>query len=101
MNKWDFEIWISVLAGKSCSEDWLTYRHREILAGNPDINLEDVNTKSKYMRDFDENFTRKIYRFDSVEDYYTEASSATRIHSEFYNFVDRQYIFLSHLIIYD
>eukprot|EP01117_Protostelium_nocturnum_P010642 TRINITY_DN3832_c0_g2_i2.p1 TRINITY_DN3832_c0_g2~~TRINITY_DN3832_c0_g2_i2.p1 ORF type:complete len:403 (+),score=150.56 TRINITY_DN3832_c0_g2_i2:264-1472(+) len=53
-------------------------RHKDMLGRNELINLEEID-KTIFMREFDDHFTRKIYGFKSVNDYYTEASSATRL----------------------
>ncbi|PRP82412.1 hypothetical protein PROFUN_10112 [Planoprotostelium fungivorum] len=55
-------------------------KHRKTYENHEEISPSDID-RVKYLRDFDEYFTRRAGGYDSVDAYYTDASSSTRIHN--------------------
>jgi len=52
--------------------------HLDMLAKNPLVNVERVR-KTKYIRDFDQEFTAKVTGYETVGIYYRKASSVNKI----------------------
>ena len=57
----------------------LARRHLHLFERHKEFNVEDLN-RVKTVRDFDQNFTRKIFGFESVDHYYQAASHYDKIH---------------------
>lgn len=52
--------------------------HLDMLGKNPLVNVERVR-KTKYIRDFDQEFTAKVTGYETVGMYYRKASSVNKI----------------------
>lgn len=57
----------------------LVEENREVLEKSGAYNIEEV-IKSKTLRQFDDNFTHKMWNYNSVDEYHNDASNKDRIH---------------------